>query len=385
MNFSHAHTVNPIPALHTFGQSIWLDYIRRSLMTSGELHRLIAEDGLCGVTSNPTIFEKAINGSADYVQALRALRREPALDAKACYERLAIEDIQAAADIMSPVYSRTKRRDGYVSLEVSPHLARDTQGTLDEARRLWDAVQRDNLMIKVPATPEGIPAIVQLLSQGINVNVTLIFSQETYERVAEAYLLGLEQLVVRGADVGSVASVASVFVSRIDAAADAAIAARLNTAMTESQQVPLRDLQGKIAIANAKLIYQRYRALFSGSRWDAVARRGAMTQRVLWASTGTKTPQYRDVMYMEELIGPETVNTVPPATLEAFRDHGRPASRLSEGVDDAKATLLVLEQAGLPMKEITDRLLEEGLHLFKDAFDNLLAAVAHHAKENVSV
>ncbi len=354
-------------------------------MTSGELHRLIAEDGLCGVTSNPTIFEKAINGSGDYVHALRALRQEPALDAKACYERLAIEDIQAAADIMRPVYAQTKRRDGYVSLEVSPHLARDTRGTLDEARRLWDTVGRDNLMIKVPATSEGIPAIVQLLSKGINVNVTLIFSQETYERVAEAYLLGLEQLAARGGDVGSVASVASVFVSRIDTAADAAIAARLKTSMTRSEQAVLRDLQGKIAIANAKLTYQRYQRLFSGTRWDALARRRAMTQRLLWASTGTKNPQYRDVMYMEELIGPDTVNTVPPATLEAFRDHGRPASRLSEDVDDAKATLLALEQAGLAMEEITDRLLEEGLQLFKDAFDNLLSAVAHHAKENVTV
>jgi transaldolase/glucose-6-phosphate isomerase len=385
MNVSHANTMNPVRALKTFGQSVWLDYIGRSFITSGGLQRLIDEDGLCGVTSNPAIFEKAINGSSDYAEALRALRREPGLDAKARYERLVIEDIQTAADIMQPVYARTKRRDGYVSLEVSPHLARDTRGTLDEARRLWDAVGRDNLMIKVPATPEGIPAIVQLISRGINVNVTLIFAQETYEHVAEAYLTGLEQLAARGGDVGSVASVASFFVSRIDTAVDAKIAARLKTSTKEMEQALLKSLQGKIAIANAKLAYQRYQALFSGMRWEALVRRGAMTQRVLWASTGTKNPKYRDVMYMEELIGSETINTVPPATFEAFRDHGRPDSRLSKNVEDAQAILLVLERVGLSMKEITDRLLEEGLQLFRDAFDKLLAAVEHHGKASTSV
>lgn len=380
MNVTHANTMNPVRALQTFGQSVWLDYIGRSFITSGALQRLIADDGLRGVTSNPAIFEKAINGSADYTEALDALRREPGLDAKARYERLVIEDIQAAADLLQPVYARTKRRDGYVSLEVSPYLARDTQGTLAEARRLWDAVGRDNLMIKVPATAEGIPAIVQLISRGINVNVTLLFGQETYAQVAEAYLTGLEQLAVRGGDVGSVASVASVFVSRIDTAVDATIAARLKTSTNAMEQALLSSLQGKMAIANAKLIYQRYRALFSGVRWDALVRRGAMTQRVLWASTGTKNPAYRDVRYVEELIGPDTVNTVPPATFEAFRDHGCPDSRLSKGVDDAQATLLVLERVGLPMKEITDRLLEEGLQLFSKAFDTLLAAVEQHGK-----
>ncbi len=385
MNVSQANTMNPVRALQTFGQSVWLDYIGRSLITTGALQRLIVEDGLRGVTSNPAIFEKAINGSADYVEALGALRREPGLDAKGRYERLVIEDIQAAADLLQPVYARTKRRDGYVSLEVSPHLARDTRGTLDEARRLWDAVGRDNLMIKVPATPEGIPAIVQLISRGINVNVTLLFAQETYEQVAEAYLLGLEQLAARGGDVGSVASVASVFVSRIDTAVDAEIAARLKTPTNAMGQALLRSLHGKVAIANAKLIYQRYRARFSGARWDALARRGAMTQRVLWASTGTKNPQYRDVLYVEELIGPETVNTVPPATFEAFRDHGHPDNRLTAGVDDATATLLVLERVGITMSAITDRLLEEGLQLFRDAFDTLLAAVKQHGQAGAAV
>lgn len=385
INVSCAGTMNPVRALHTFGQSVWLDYIRRSFVTSGELRRLIVDEGVSGVTSNPTIFEKAISGSSDYADALNVLRRQPALDAKACYERLAIEDIQTAADLLQPLYARTKRRDGYVSLEVSPHLAHDTRGTLDEAKRLWEAVGRDNLMIKVPATPEGIPAIVQLLGRGINVNVTLIFAQDIYEQVADAYLMGLEQLAARGGDVGGVASVASLFVSRIDAAADAAIGARLKTSTDTKAQAALRSLQGKVAVANAKLAYQRYQTLFSGPRWEALARRGAMTQRLLWASTGTKNPAYRDVLYVEELIGPETVNTVPPATLVAFRDHGRPESRLTAAVDDAKAVLLALEQTGLSMKEITDRLLEGGLQSFRDAFDQLLAAVEHHSKAQAAV
>ena len=384
MKVSHAATMNPVRILHTLGQSVWLDSIHRSLMTSGELQRLITEDGLCGMTSNPTIFERAINGSSDYADALTALGREPGLDAKACYERLAIQDIQAAADLLQPIYAHTDRRDGYVSLEVSPHLARDTRGTLNEARRLWDIVSRENLMIKVPATPEGIPAIVQLITNGININVTLIFSQETYQQVAEAYLMGLEQFAARGGEVNSVASVASFFVSRMDTAADGAIAARLKVSTDKWEQAGLEELQGKIAIANAKLAYQRYQALFSGARWEALAGRGAMAQRLLWASTGTKNLQYRDVRYVEELIGPDTVNTIPPATLEAFQDHGRPETRLTEGVDDAKAVLLEWQRAGFSITEITDRLLEEGLQLFKDDFDRLLAAVKRHTREGAS-
>jgi transaldolase/glucose-6-phosphate isomerase len=375
MKVSHANTMNPVLALRIFGQSIWLDYVGRSFIAGGALQRMIHEDGLCGVTSNPAIFEKAITGSSDYAEALHMLDGESGLDAKARYERLIIEDIQAAADVLQPVYERTKRRDGYVSLEVSPYLARDTRGTLDEARRLWDTVGRDNLMIKIPATQEGIPAIVQLLSRGINVNVTLIFSQEVYERVVEAYLMGLEQLAARGGDVGSVASVASLFVSRIDTAADAAIAARLKISAKETERAVLRGLRGNIAVANAKLTYQRYRALFSGPRWDALARRGAMTQRLLWASTGTKNPDYRDVMYVEELVGPETVNTVPPATFRAFRDHGRPESRLNEGTHNAAVILRALAQLGIDLKDITDRLLEEGLEHFRESFDKVLAAV----------
>ncbi|CAE6742359.1 bifunctional transaldolase/phosoglucose isomerase [Nitrospira defluvii] len=382
MYATQVRITNPVRALQAFGQSVWLDYIQRSLITSGALQRLILEEGVVGVTSNPAIFEKAITGSSDYADALSLLRKEPRLDAKAGFERLAIEDIQSAADLLQPVYARTKRRDGYVSLEVSPLVAHDTQGTLQEAKRLWEAVGRDNLMIKVPATPAGIPAIEQLIGMGINVNVTLLFAQETYALVADAYLAGLEQLARRGGDLGGVASVASFFISRIDTAADAEISVLLKKSTDEEKRATLRGLQGKIAVANAKLAYQRYQALFSGSRWDALARLGATTQRLLWASTGTKNPRYRDVQYVEELIGPETVNTVPPATLDAFRDHGHPASRLTKDLDEAKAVLLAAERAGLSMTAITDRLLEEGLQSFSNAFDHLLVAVESHVRGN---
>lgn len=375
MNLSHSRTSNPILALRTFGQSIWLDYVGRSFVAGGALRRLIEEDGLCGLTSNPAIFEKAITGSSDYAEALRALGREPGLDAKERYEQLIVEDIQIAADALLPVYVGTKRRDGYVSLEVSPYLARDTGGTLDEAQRLWEAVGRDNVMIKVPATPEGIPAIVQLLSRGINVNVTLIFAQEVYELVADAYLTGLERFAARGGDVGTVASVASLFVSRVDTAADEMISTRLKISTKEMEQAILRGLKGNIAVANAKLAYQRYRRLFSGARWEALARRGATTQRLLWASTGTKNPNDRDVKYVEELIGPETVSTVTPATLRAFRDHGRPESRLNEGIHNASVTLRALQQSGISMKDITDRLLDDGLQRFRGSFDRILTVI----------
>jgi transaldolase/glucose-6-phosphate isomerase len=307
---------NPLKGLSAFGQSVWLDYIRRSLILTGELARLIEQDGLGGVTSNPSIFEKAITGSTDYSQALRELEHRKDLDAKKVYEQLAIGDIRGAADVLRPVYDLTKRRDGYVSLEVSPYLAGETQETLEEARRLWKAVGRENVMIKVPGTPEGIPAFKQLIGEGINVNVTLLFAQDVYERVAEAYIAGLEDLAKRGGDLSRAASVASFFVSRIDALVDSQLSGRARGA-TMPDQAQLRSLQGRVAIANAKLTYQRYKEIFSGSRWQALAERGAKTQRVLWASTSTKNPAYSDVLYVEELIGPDTVNTIPPATYDA--------------------------------------------------------------------
>ena len=370
-----AKATNHLRDLMNYGQSIWLDYIRRDLFTSGELERLLEEDGLRGMTSNPAIFEKAIAGSSDYTDVLQSLASRTDLDAKARYEILAIRDIQDAADVLRPVYVNSKRRDGYVSLEVSPYLARDTEATLDEAHRLWKAVRRENVMIKVPGTAEGIPAFERLTSEGININVTLLFSQEVYEKVAEAYIAGLEQLLGRGGDVSRIASVASFFVSRIDSSIDSIVGARLRTSQDPHAQEQLKSLLGKVAVANAKQTYQRYRRIFSGKRWEALATRGAQTQRVLWASTSTKNPSYSDVLYVEELIGRDTVNTIPPATLDAFRDHGRPRASLTEDLASADKTMQTVATLGISMKEVTDKLTDEGVRLFAEAFGKLLGAV----------
>jgi len=366
---------SPLKNLLRYGQSVWLDYIRRSLITSGELQHFLDEDGLRGVTSNPSIFEKAITGSSDYADFLKDLEKNPDLDAKARYEQLAIRDIQDTANVLRPIYQQSKKRDGYVSLEVSPTLARDTRGTLDEARRLWKAVGRDNVMIKVPATPEGIPAIEQLISEGINVNVTLLFAQAAYERVAEAYVSGLEKLAAQNKDISGVASVASFFISRIDTMIDALLTAKLKTSNQASERALARSALGKVAIANAKLTYQRYKEIVSSERWKKLAAKGAQTQRLLWASTGTKNPGYRDVLYVEELIGTDTVNTIPPPTFSAFREHGRLRPSLEEDVEAANDTMQTLGQLGVSMEAVTVKLLDEGLVLFADAFDKLLKAV----------
>ncbi|HEV2960957.1 MAG TPA: transaldolase, partial [Candidatus Angelobacter sp.] len=365
---------NPLRALQKFGQSVWLDFIRRNLITSGELQRLIDEDGLRGITSNPAIFEKAIAGSTDYTDILEQLHAKN-LGSGEIYERIAIRDIQDAADLLRPVYKGTNGRDGYVSLEVSPKLARLTQESIDEARRLWAAVGRPNVMIKIPGTPEGVPAIRQLISEGINVNVTLLFSQDAYAKVAEAYIAGLEAAQKAGKDLSKIAGVASFFVSRIDAAVDALIAAKLKTPVTPDQEQLLRSLQGKVAVANAKQAYRLYGTLFAGDRWKKLAAAGAQTQRLLWASTSTKNPAYRDVMYIENLIGADTVNTIPPATLDAFRDHGQVARTLDADMPSADKTMADLEKAGISMREITDKLLVEAIQLFDEAFDKLIAAV----------
>jgi transaldolase/glucose-6-phosphate isomerase len=370
---------NPLRALQVFGQSVWLDYIRRSLITSGELRRLIEEDGLRGITSNPAIFEKAVAGSSDYRDILEGPGART-LDARRLYEQIAVRDIQEAADALRPVYDETAKRDGYVSLEVAPDLADDTAGTLEEARRLWQAVGRKNLMIKVPATRAGIPAVRQLIAEGINVNVTLLFSRDVYEQVAEAYIAGLEALVARRGDPSGVASVASFFISRIDTAIDALAAARLEATSDVEPRALLSRLPGKVAIANARLTYQRYLELFHGARWQVLADSGAQTQRLLWASTGTKNGSYRDVLYVEELIGPDTVNTIPPQTLDAFRDHGRPRASLTEDVDDAFDTIDDLARLGISLSEVTDRLLADGVQLFSDAFAKLLAAVEQQSQ-----
>jgi len=367
--------VNHLKELQDYGQSVWLDYIRRDLFSSGELKRMIDEDGLRGMTSNPAIFEKAIAGSDLYSGLLKSLAPRTDLDAKGRYEILAIRDIQHATDALRPVYDSTRRRDGYVSLEVSPYLARDTQGTLVEARRLWKAVARENLMIKVPGTAEGIPAFQQLISEGININVTLLFAQEVYARVAEAYIAGLEQLAARGGDVSRIGSVASFFISRIDNSIDAIVAARLKTAKSAQEQEQLKSLLGKVSVANGKQTYASYRKIFSGPRWQALATKGAHTQRVLWASTSTKNPNYSDVLYVDELIGADTVNTIPPATFDAFREHGRPRPSLTEDLPGAARIMQTVAGVGVSMKEVTDKLTEDGVRLFADAFDQLLAAV----------
>ncbi len=365
---------NPLLLLEKSGQSVWLDFIRRNLITGGELKRLIQEDGLRGMTSNPSIFEKAITGSTDYSDFLEQLHSQN-LSAAEIYERVAIRDIQDAADLLRPVYDSTNRRDGYVSLEVSPSLARDTQGTIADARRLWKAVARENVMIKVPGTPEGVPAIRQLTSEGINVNVTLLFSQAAHVQVAEAFLDGLDALQAAGKDVSRIASVASFFVSRIDSLVDSIVSARLKTASSPQETKLLRGLLGKVAVANAKQAYQKYTELFSGAQWKALAATGAQTQRLLWASTSTKNPSYSDVLYVDNLIGPDTVNTMPPATIDAFRDHGRVERTLDQDLLAADRTMADLAKAGISMQEVTEKLLDEGIQLFADAFQKLLAAV----------
>jgi transaldolase/glucose-6-phosphate isomerase len=368
-------TRNPLKDLLNYGQSMWLDYIRRDLFTTGQLKHMIAEDGLRGMTSNPAIFEKAIGESSLYNDILKSLALRRDLDTTGKYEQIAIRDIQDAADTLRPVYEDSNFRDGYVSLEVSPYLARKTQETIAEARRLWKTVQRENVMIKVPGTAEGLPAIRQLIGEGINVNVTLLFAQEVYERVADAYIAGLEDLTARTGNLKKMAGVASFFISRIDTLVDSLLNERLKTTSDAGQQALLKGLLGKVAIANGKLTYQRYQRIFSGSRWQALASKGAQTQRVLWASTSTKNPNYRDVVYVEELIGPDTVNTIPPATVDAFRDHGRLRNSLTEDVPGAQKVMDDLARAGISIKQVTDKLTDDGVKLFADAFDKLLAAV----------
>ena len=368
---------NPLKGLLDYGQSPWMDYIRRDLLTSGELKKMIENDGLRGMTSNPAIFEKSITGSTLYSDILNAPDAK-SFDAKGLFEKIAIRDVQDACDIFKPVYQQSKRRDGYVSLEVSPYLANDTKGTLEEARRLWKAVGRENLMIKVPATPEGIPAVRQLLEEGLNINITLLFAQSAYEKVAEAFIAALEARAIKGLDLSHSASVASFFVSRIDTLVDSKVDELEKTASGGAKDL-LESVRGKIAIANAKLTYQKYQELFGGPRWKALAGKGAQTQRLLWASTSTKNPKYRDVIYVEELIGADTVDTIPPATFDAFRDHGKLRKSLTEDVTGAAKTMENLGKAGISMKEVTDKLLVDGVKLFADAFKQLLDATGKSA------
>ena len=377
-NPATAASANPLKALLAYGQSPWMDYVRRDLLSSGQLKKYIDNDGLRGMTSNPSIFEKAIAGSNLYSDVLNSPEAKN-LNANGLFEKIAIRDIQDACDIFRPVYDAANRRDGYVSLEVSPFLGFNTQATIDEARRLWRAVNRPNVMIKIPGTPEGLPAIRRCLEEGININITLLFAQSAYEKVAEAFLAALEARAQKGQDISHIASVASFFVSRIDTLVDSTIDEKLKSASGAAEKALLETIRGKVAIANARLTYQKYQELFGGPRWKALASQGAQTQRLLWASTSTKNPKYRDVLYVEELIGADTVDTIPPATFDAFREHGKLRPSLTDNVDAAAKTMADLAQAGISMKEVTDKLLADGVKLFSDAFKTLLDAVGKSA------
>jgi transaldolase / glucose-6-phosphate isomerase len=369
--------MNPVKALESHGQAVWLDFLARGFIAKGDLKKLIDTDGVKGVTSNPSIFEKAIGSSDEYDAPIGQALKKGDRPVSELFEHLAVEDIQHAADVLRPVYDHLAGHDGFVSLEVSPYLAMDTKGTIVEAERLWKEVDRRNLMVKVPATAPGLPAIRHLIGEGISINITLLFSQKVYVQVAEAYLAGLEKYVAKGGDPSHIGSVASFFVSRIDSAVDKQLDEKIAKANDPTEKERLAALKGKVAIANAKLAYVEYKRLFSGARWDKLAAKGAKPQRLLWASTGTKNKDYSDVLYVEELIGPNTVNTVPPATLDAFRDHGKLRNSLEENVEDARHVLAELEKSGISLDAITAELVKDGVKQFADAADKLYGAVAH--------
>jgi transaldolase len=350
--------------LAEYGQSVWIDFLSRDMLRSGELKRRMRDDAVVGVTSNPTIFQTAISAGDAYDEQLREVLEEER-DPKEIFLRLAIKDVGDALDLLRPVWDEGKGQDGYVSLEVDPNLASDTAGTIEEAQRLHETIARPNLFVKIPATKAGLPAIEEMIARGRSINVTLIFSLDRYDEVAEAYIRGLERLVEAGGDPGTVASVASFFVSRVDTEADR----RLDEIGGHD------ELKGKLAVANAKLAYQRYKQIFAGDRWEALSSKGATSQRCLWASTSTKNPAYRDVLYVEELIGPKTVNTMPEETIEAFQDHGEVAPTLEQGIDEAKRVFEQIGQAGVDYADVTDTLEREGVEKFADSFAELLEGI----------
>lgn len=363
---------NPLLELQTLGQSVWMDFIRRGMLDSGELQHLIDEDGVSGVTSNPSIFEKAIAESQDYEERIYSLTLH-GKTADEIYHFLAVEDIQMVADLLLPIYDLTEGKDGFVSLEVSPTLAHDTQGTMEEARQLWFRVNRPNSMIKIPATREGIMAIQQLIGEGININITLLFGLPRYQEVANAYLTGLETLAGRGGNLRQVASVASFFLSRIDVLLDPLLEKKSRAG--NSQADIAAGLQGQVAIASAKVAYQLYKEFFSGDRFAKLANQGARTQRLLWASTSTKNPMYSDIKYIEPLIGPDTINTLPIETLDSYRDHGHPQQSLEQNISKAYHVLNKLSFVGIDLKAITQQLEEEGIDKFITASNDLMASL----------
>jgi len=365
---------NPLRELNRLGQSVWFDYIRRKELTSGHLKRLIDEDGLSGVTSNPTIFEKAIGESDDYDTAIQQLAGE-GRDSGAIFEALAVDDIAHAADLFRPVYTATQGRDGFVSIEVSPELAHDSAATLNEARRLWREVSRPNILVKIPGTLEGLAAIEQSLAEGININITLLFGIERYERVAEAYIAALEKRAAEGKPVDRIASVASFFVSRVDTAVDKELENRITSAGNTADKDRLSSLRGKAAIANAKLAYAKFKEIFSGPRFQRLAQKGARVQRMLWASTGTKNPKYSDVLYVENLIGPDTINTMPVATMDAYRNHGQPRQTIEEGMDEARQNRERLAAVGIDLGVVTRKLEDEGVESFAKDFRKLISTI----------
>ncbi len=356
---------NPLIELEKFGQSVWLDNINRDLLLRGELKMLVDKDGLKGVTSNPSIFQKAMGSGHSYDDQIKEiLSGDPNINAVGLFEELAIKDIQEAADVLKVVYDKTKTYDGFVSIEVSPELAYDTHGTIAEATRLHKEVNRPNVMIKIPATQEGIPAIRKMIAEGVCINVTLIFSPTVYEQVVDAYINGLEDRIKKGLLINNISSVASFFISRIDTAVDKELKAKGNI-----------NLQGKLAIANAKLVYQKAKELFSSERFKKLEKEGAKKQRLLWASTSTKNPEYSDVLYVEELIGKDTVNTLPPATLNAYRDHGNPDARIETKLDEVKSQMKKIGELGIDFEAVTRKLTDDGVVLFADSFRDLIKAI----------
>ena len=371
-------TTNRLQQLHAAGQSVWLDYIDRAMLQDGTLQRRIRDDAIMGMTSNPTIFEKALAEGTDYDEQLGGVPRE--MGATALFELLATDDVRTACDIFRPIYDSSSGGDGYVSIEVSPGVAHDEAGSVAEARRLWKTVDRPNVMVKIPGTPEGARAVRRLLEEGININITLLFSREAYDGIIEQYLCALEERVRRGQPIDRIASVASFFVSRVDSEIDRRLDAMAD-GKRDGERERLTALKGHAAIANAKLAYRLFQERFSGPRWEALRAKGARVQRPLWASTSTKNPEYRDVLYVEQLIGPETVNTMPPQTVKAFRDHGETRRTVDQGYDAAERQLSALESAGISLREVTDKLLTDGLASFQKSFDQLIAGLEKKMKD----